>query len=209
MPEKMRFFMPIIVSADWHLEEQAWKGHNELHGDAYHALEQIVDLCLANGAPLIGAGDLNETTTPDAATVKTAVKQIDRLCLAKLPFLYVTGQHDGVRGHVQWMDLHDWSMPLDRRVAIVDGVKYYGLNYRPAELLADELKKIPLDVQVLVCHQAWLEPGSAKARPRRSLPILKRNWGSSGSGWPPWIRRKASWLARPAARRRARPAWCS
>lgn len=147
-----------VVSADWHLERNAWAKHPTLCGDAYYGLEQVVTYCLNEKVPLIAAGDLFNEPYPEALSVWHAAKQMERMANANLPVYFVQGQHEKTRD-TPWMEaFHHWPKHVDRQSFTVCNRRFYGLDYvRGYDACKFELGKIPAGTEVLVTHQVWFD----------------------------------------------------
>ena len=147
-----------VVSADWHLERNAWVRHPDLAGDSYYGLEQVVDLALLMKLPLIAAGDLFNKPYPDAKSVYVAMQQMDRMQEAELPVYYVQGQHERTKDQ-PWLGLHPWPFHLHKQVVTIGPHRFVGLDYtRPDDLitgLAQACQQAPGGI--LVAHQVWKE----------------------------------------------------
>lgn len=144
-----------VVSADWHVEFNAYVKIRDMTRDSHFSLEQIVDLCVDRELPLIGAGDLFDKNSPDSASVQFVVNQMDRL----KPFgscWYVQGQHEMVRSH-PWMGLSPRAKHIHKSLVELHDVRFYGLDYQRPDNLGPELKAIPATADVLVCHQVWID----------------------------------------------------
>lgn len=88
--------------------------------------------------------------------------------------LFIQGQHD--------MDDPPWlassgAKHMHKSSIELDGKLIYGLDFLPAERLQEELKEIPKDAYMLVCHQVWSEWMGDIASPQGSfadIPHVKQ-----------------------------------
>lgn len=147
--------MAIVVFADAHVQERAWAAR-PLYGDSFWALEQVVSGAIGLGATaVIGAGDLLDQQRNRSSPITFWYRQLSRLQAAKIPFFYVEGQHD--QDTPPWLSGHANAFSLHRRTVVLDGWKVYGVNFCRESTLLDELRAVPADTDLLVCHQAWQE----------------------------------------------------
>ena len=142
----------LVIASDLHLRPQTWVKHPELRGDAYCALQQIVDLCLQRGLPLLLLGDIFDSARPDSQSVQFFVEQMQRLHAANLHVAYVQGNHDYATP--PWPDVAKLKH-LNRQLDHIGPCLFYGLDYTTDPAAA--FQQIPEAANVLVAHQAWAE----------------------------------------------------
>lgn len=148
-----------IITADQQIEYNAYAAYPALWGDSYFAIEQQVDLAVANCASLILAGDVLEKSYPDSYSLSVLMRQLNRLRGFGRAF-FVQGNHEFSRRR-PWLSISDENLHIahlhHRLEVLVPGMVMYGLDYQPATQLAAEMATIPQEASVLVCHQAWSE----------------------------------------------------
>ncbi len=144
-------------TADWHVSRTAWVDSG-IEGDAYHALRQVVDHCVATQLPLVAAGDLFDTKDPRPSDTGCVRTQLDKMRKARLPVYYTQGQHER-QTLMTWMaGIHNWPVHIHGKAVDVPGkpgVRLYGLDWQSTTRLPAALAAIPAGVDALVCHQVW------------------------------------------------------
>jgi hypothetical protein len=145
-----------VVASDLHVEYHAYAAYPAMWGDSYHALQQVVDACLQYHVPPVLPGDLFDKAYPDSYSLKQFFQQLDRLQQARLTCLYTQGQHELSRRQ-PWLSLHANPYHLHGVVARLGSHGFYGLDFQPADRLAEQIALIPPEADVLVCHQVWGE----------------------------------------------------
>lgn len=156
------------ISADWHLERNAWAKHPTLAGDSYYGLQQLVDYCLNHDLPLIAAGDLFNEANPESKPVWVAAQQMTRMQQADLPVYYIEGQHERTRD-TPWLAVHPWPTHVNRRSFTIGKHKFYGLNYTRTDTIQEALKAIPSSTEILVAHQVWQDLMGQKVGPECAI----------------------------------------
>lgn len=145
-----------IFTADNHLRPVTWQDYPSLHGDAYVAFNEIVDMCCQFNCPLFLLGDTFDSTHPPSDAVRTYYDAIDRLGVAGLNAYYIKGNHDDAEP--AWQAIHSAAVCIDQDVVDIQGMKIAGLDFRQSSQLKDALHAMDLQwVDVLVTHQSWRE----------------------------------------------------
>lgn len=144
-----------IFSADWHLSKLTWTDRPEIADDSYRSVSQIVDLAVNTRSPLLAAGDLFDKRSPDTESVVFMCRQMDRLQAAGVPLYYIQGQHE--LRDPPWFSAHLWPKHMHGQSFVVDGLRFYGLDWTPRGELQRQLDLVPPDTDVLMCHQVWTE----------------------------------------------------
>lgn len=142
--------------SDGHLRRMTWAKHPLLWGDAYFSLQQIVDYCVQHGLDLIAAGDMFDKQLPDAASVKAMYSACDQMQDAGLHIYFIQGQHER-SVYETWIGVHPWPIHIHKRSFTIQGYRFYGLDWTPADVVRRELSAIPEDTDFLVAHQVWAE----------------------------------------------------
>lgn len=146
----------LLATADWHVAHGAWRSHPSVVGDALHALSQIVDLALQQQVEaVLAAGDLYDTTSPDASEVRDVHSQLTRLQDANIPVYFIQGQHER-RSRSPWLSVHAWPEHLHGQSVAIAGYKICGLDWTPGPDLAAAMAQVPA-CDLLMCHQVWEE----------------------------------------------------
>lgn len=147
----------LVVSADWHLEKNAWVRHPNLSGDSYYGLKQVVDIALLFNIPLVAAGDLFNHSYPDSYSVRMAMEQLYRLQKANLAVYYNQGQHEKTKDQ-PWLGLHSHPIHIHKKYADIKNIRLTGLDYtRPDSLIANLNEICKKDTDILIAHQTWHE----------------------------------------------------
>lgn len=145
---------PICVAfADAHLSPKIWLSR-DIRNDAYNSFSKIVDFSINTGVPMVSAGDMLDSASPDPETVNFLRKQLSRLAAANLKLYLVHGQHDMI--HPSWasvVDFHNCVELLHKRMVSIGGKNFYGLDYQTSSTWNKEAADVPDDVDVLILHQ--------------------------------------------------------
>lgn len=159
-----------VISSDWHLASLTWKHRPTLLGDASYSLHQIVNFCIENECPLIGAGDLLDSDKPDPGAVAALCHQMERMERADLEVYYIQGQHE--LATPPWLSVHPWPKHVDRQTFVIGGMKLYGLDWTPRDSVAEALARIPQGTDALVGHQVWAEHMGSLTNPECSVHAM-------------------------------------
>lgn len=158
------------LTADWHFPERSRKGpwaHASVGGDARYALDQVVALCVADGADLYAAGDIFDGPDPTPESVADLYSALRPVYESGLSVYYVLGNHE--RGR-------DWLLPfgpaavrleggvVDTPLGTVTGMSYV----HPSEFAAAVAKQPTTAVGLY--HQTWAELVRAGRTFMRDLP---------------------------------------
>ncbi|HEY5596274.1 MAG TPA: metallophosphoesterase, partial [Candidatus Bipolaricaulota bacterium] len=94
--------MRILHTADTHLGFRQY-GLQERRDDFFKAFQQVVNVAIEKevGA-VVHAGDLFDNRFPTTEDLAEILGELSRLKACGIPFLGVTGNHDGKRGK-QWL----------------------------------------------------------------------------------------------------------
>jgi DNA repair exonuclease SbcCD nuclease subunit len=161
-----------VVTADWHLAPGAWSSRPEIEGDAFYALEQIIQLANKLKVPIIAAGDLLDSKKPDARTVTYMNDVLDGHSLfcgytdVVSPEVYfIQGQHE-MAGAFPWLSScgrghHRTRRHLPQTYAVFGDIAFWGFDWLPASMLADTFSvyeetpplKTSATKNVLVLHE--------------------------------------------------------
>ena len=141
-----------IFAADLHLQPCAWRGRASLRGDAYYALDQLVELSQRYGCPIVLGGDIFDSSRPDPESAERFRRFCTHVTGIGQQVWHILGNHDA--SDPGWPDVLG-SLRL-RGHGLVNGIRFYGLDYTPRSQLRAELSKVPAD-SILICHLAWKE----------------------------------------------------
>lgn len=144
------------ITADNHLEPRAWAKYPTLEGDSYISFSQITGACRRDRVPMINAGDALNISTPDASTVRFFCYELGLMADQGLETLYIEGQHE-MSKPTPWLSIARGTWHVDGQQFTIGRFNCYGLNWQPADKLADALTKIPPGTDILVAHQVWHE----------------------------------------------------
>lgn len=171
-----------VVAADTHLAPCAWTSRPSIHGDSYFALQQIIDTCIKFKVPLILAGDVFDKTRPDSLTISHARQAIQRMQLLGLPIYFIQGQHER-DVNCPWLNsISDWPIHIHKREHILfanseNSISLYGIDWTPANRIANEIENIPANANIVIMHQVWKEfMGSKCANTECSFDQLPDNY---------------------------------
>lgn len=161
----------LVFASDWHIAPSAWV-RSGVVGDSYHALSRLVDFCVSRRLPLLGAGDLFDTTDPPPEAVAAVRSQMDRMRDANLEVWYTQGQHE--KATTPWLSaIHDWPFHIDGKSAtisiscnssITPLLRLYGLDHRTPSRLQAALASVPPDIDAVVCHQVFSDVMGGQAQ---------------------------------------------
>lgn len=144
-----------VVTSDCHLALRTWQSRPTLAGDSVYAFQQIVDLAIERGLPVIAAGDVIDKQRNGSLVIDNLGRMLRQLGRHRLRLYFIQGQHDlqpvpwlsaiGGRDHAIWV--HDQCFKLG-------GIVFQGFDWSPADKLAKYLaEEIQPDTDVLVLHQ--------------------------------------------------------
>ena len=105
---------------------------------------------------IFAAGDLIDVRRPPSEVAEFLRTQLDRL--ATISFRYIQGQHE--LSSPPWLSaISDNVQHLDGREPVnvygTSGMSLIGIDWQPADKLAEKLEAIPDDVDILMAHQVW------------------------------------------------------
>lgn len=155
-----------IGASDLHLDEHAWADRKNICGDSMWSFEWLVNLAIAKGLPLVLAGDVLDRQLNNAKLARFLRKQLQKLDDANIKVYFVQGQHDLQKD--PWLfslggDLcfHLGNPDVGGATPLTSGsgkeVYLYGIDWTPASGIADALKRIPKDTDLLIMHQVTLQ----------------------------------------------------
>lgn len=151
----LRKFIPI---SDLHLTDPArgYWNYRAISGDAWHALDTVIDACLADPAieGIIASGDIVDKPMTPAATVHALCQRIERLAQAGKFFYYLLGQHDGQQ---RWSGLHQHARHIGGQTFDLCGATAHAFDWTPPDRLPEALAAIPATAEIVFCHQVWGE----------------------------------------------------
>ena len=146
----------ISFVADPHLSRLTWADRPTIVGDSFYSLHQVTHHCLTNRSALVLLGDVFDSTRPDSTAVAEACRAMDQMQQAQLPVFYIQGNHEK-EDFTPWMSVHAWPQHVDRKTFTLEGVTYYGLDWRPSKTIKEELQRIPPEATSLLLHQSMIE----------------------------------------------------
>lgn len=146
-----------VLSSDWHADRGAWKKVPLLRGDSLFGIGQLVDIAIAHGVPLIGAGDLFDSLKPETDVLAFVFRQVQRLAAAELSFWFTQGQHE--KQYPPYLSLIPTPTHINNQLVCLPDtdINVFGLDHRLRADLPDALKTIPRNTDLVVCHQVWSE----------------------------------------------------
>ncbi len=137
-------------------------GHPGLAGDAWYAFEQILAIAIREKIPrVVLGGDGWDNKRPDPESVYRAGAAIDTYIANGGDFQFVQGDHDYCLPVPWFKAAHPRSRWLveDPDVWKIKGEDYtvLGLDYQPADKLAEAVAAATKEAHILVTHQKWNE----------------------------------------------------
>jgi exonuclease SbcD len=142
--------MRFVHAADVHLDSplrglESYEGApvEEIRGATRRAFENLVDLCLGEGADLLVlAGDLYDGDWKDYNTGLFFIRQVTRLTRAGVKVVWVRGNHDAASQITKRLSLPDGAFELEARspqtLIFEDlGVAVHGQSYGKRDVTAD------------------------------------------------------------------------
>src|SRR5690606_28701531 len=129
----------------------------DLRGDSFCSYSQIVDYAVAKKASaVIAAGDFLDIRLPGSRVIGFVREKLELLQKANCQQYFILGQHD--YADPPWPSaVSDNAIHMDRKLVALEGMQFYGLDWRRAEELTDALNGIPKEARILIAHQVWSE----------------------------------------------------
>ncbi len=177
----------MVVSADWHLRNNAWTDRPEISGDSMCSLSQIVALTrsLGDHVFLIGAGDLFDESDPGPSVLGECFDILGGKYSGLKPInvAHIKGNHDKTDEAHGWMRVYNYGLgchlhkdtmyvmhrpPNHSRAFKMSGLDWTRSSVLPAAV-ADLAEREP---DVIVVHQAWAELSGPQMRNDGSLEWL-------------------------------------
>jgi DNA repair exonuclease SbcCD nuclease subunit len=163
-------YKEIVIASDAHLKPYIWNNRPEIANDTFWAFKSVTDYAKEHGCPLILAGDILDNNRPTSETMMFLQGELSRLVSDNLPVYWLSGNHDNA--DPPWGLMIKGVQYLNKRcVELLPGVTFYGLDYRPAKELHEELQHMPVTASVLVCHQLL-----DASFPQEGIHNMKMEW---------------------------------
>jgi DNA repair exonuclease SbcCD nuclease subunit len=147
----------LSLLADAHLDIGAWVGR-PIVGDSMFAFEYAITYSLEKKVDhIIGAGDLIDVRRPPSEVISFLRDQLARLDGTQVFFHFIQGQHD--LAEPPWFQAVNPAATywLHEKLHRMGDFSVYGLDWTPADRLAEKLAGIPGKADIVVCHQVWEE----------------------------------------------------
>ena len=151
-----------VVASDLHLDEHAWADRRNINGDSIWSFEWITQFAIEKNLPLILAGDVLDKQLNNASLSRFLRTKLHGLSQAGIKVYFIQGQHD--LQPFPWLtSLGDTCVhinQLDQAVKLEapgGTVNLYGIDWTPANGMADALGRIPKCTDILVMHQVTLQ----------------------------------------------------
>lgn len=136
-----------ILTADCHLDLNAWADRPGICGDSAYALSQVITRACSSGIPIIAAGDLLDKKKNLAQTISELSVNLDNLSLCGSDFLFIQGQHElqetpwigAVASHAIHLSDRDspWQLGCGDKTLVL-----FGLDWTPRELLSEKIAEL-------------------------------------------------------------------
>ena len=141
-----------LDTADLHLQDRAWADRPGLCGDAYFALDQIVNLAIYENLPVIAQGDLIDRQENEQRPIEFMCRQLDRMKKANCNWHYTQGQHE--RQPKPWLAVHPWPTWLEQQPSVLlGGHQLQGFDWAPADQVPQRLEAVDKGTEILAMHQ--------------------------------------------------------
>ncbi len=142
----------IVFAGDLHASPAIYTSLPGMQGDSEFALQQITDYARQHDHALVLLGDNFDRRFPDSGTLARVLELLDGSDVA-----FIQGQHD-VQPSISWPDVSPYTVGervhLNGKLIEWKGIKLYGLDCeRSRDKLAEKLKKVPKDCEILCLHQ--------------------------------------------------------
>jgi len=137
----------IAFMADLHLTRFVWKSRRDIEGDSFRALDAAKDVLFQawkqTDEPLaiFLGGDIFDERKLEGSVLKAFTDFVDFWYEQEVPVYFVQGNHD--TDAVQAIAEIQGAIHIDKKIVEVDGLKIYGLDWRPRKFLHEELAAAP------------------------------------------------------------------
>jgi hypothetical protein len=145
-----------ILTSDWHLQAAAWNKYPTLKGDSQHSVGQIIDRAMEECVNVYAAGDLLDNNHPTSEMMWWIIRTLNLLAKEGLKIIHVQGQHEKVAAK-PWFSLTGQAIHAHQQALDIAGLNVYGIDYCRAEQMIEEVKLIPKETNLLLCHTPWKE----------------------------------------------------
>lgn len=143
----------MVFVGDLHASDNTYASIPGMVGDSKFALSQISDFCRTNSYPLVLLGDTFNNRFPSPSVQQWFFKLISTIDVA-----FICGQHDMHRD-VAVPEIETGSSNLRIRLndltnsTLLNGIRIWGFDHVSLTQIESELEHVPLDCDVLCCHQ--------------------------------------------------------
>jgi hypothetical protein len=144
-----------VFTADVHLQHRAWKDFTDLSGDAFFSFEQIALYANQHKLPLVIGGDVFDIPNPEPELITRYLRILEKY---DLTVYFIEGQHDrrySFSRNYSWAGVYPKAHNIDKQVVRLGDRVIYGLSWRSATFIDQELANIPPEVDMLIAHQVW------------------------------------------------------
>lgn len=168
-----------VIVGDPHLAERTWANHRELTGDSMYSFWQMLEMAKHRSLPVILLGDIFDSKSVSSSVLQFFCGCMDDLQAHNIPVYYIQGNHDLV--HPPWPAVHSWPIYVHGSMFVLQDpetgnkLNCYGLDWAPVANYARQLAEIPMGVDVLFTHQAWLEFGKMGSSITAECVMLPRS----------------------------------
>lgn len=143
----------LFCTADIHLSKKI-RNRKIFNNDSYNAFLEMCNKIIEypdTEKALIQAGDIFDNNYATGETLEVYADGIDRLYENNIPVYEIMGNHDkGVKS----IPVTQGAININEQLQEICGYKVYGLDYRPPDILIEDLKKVP-ECDLLLLHQAF------------------------------------------------------
>lgn len=143
----------IFCVADCHLGRRL-RNRRMFANDSYDVFTEMCDKIIKDSSEekaLILAGDTTDKNYVDGKSLEVIADNIDRLYEEGITTYSIMGNHDyDDKSILSTQGAED----INEKLVDICGYKVYGLDYRPPEILRDDLQHVP-ECDLLILHQAF------------------------------------------------------
>ena len=166
--------MRLLVTSDTHLSDKIWK-HRPIEGDSYHSWWQIINLTAdLDCDAIVIAGDILDKQNNLSRAIEELMAGLRELDRREIEVYYNQGQHE--YQSVPWLSLDKKVTWLNDYTVQCGQLDMTGSDFLNNEGLQEYLKSSEVsEVEILVCHQVWLEFMGELCKPQGSFADIPDN----------------------------------
>lgn len=153
-----------VAAADLHLDDGNWV-NSGIIGDSRWSFSYVHQLAKQQRVPLLLLGDVIDVKRPSSETISFLRDDL----ADGAPVYFIQGQHE--LADPPWLTVSALiqSTHMDGELFTISGVNFYGLDWTPADRLAERLARIQTNTDVVLTHQVWEQFMGSVTSPEGSL----------------------------------------